>query len=279
MLEDQQADFPNTIKQVHQNQMDFDVNLEVFQGPLNLLLYVIEKNEISILDIPIISIIKDYLVYLDKKELTDIKGLSSFLLICSRLMLIKSRNLLPNDLVQEFSDEDNFDSEDSFNELTDALSEIKNYQDIIHELKELESIGHSYHREYPYKYKKITNFEDSLEGVSLEALSELFNKAIVKINEKNQGANHYMGLSEKVSFTQRMNVFTKRLNVEGSVNFFEYISEAISLEQIIVDFLCILTLIKVGYIKVLQDNKFGPISINKSKNVDESILASIVNEF
>lgn len=279
MLEEQQADFSNTIKQVHKNQMDFDINLEAFQGPLNLLLYVIEKNEISILDIPIISIVKDYLVYLDKKELTDIKELSSFLLICSRLMLIKSRNLLPNELVQEFSDEDNFDSEDSFNELTDALSEIKNYQDIIYELKELESIGHSYHREYPYKYEKITNFEDSLEGVSLEALSELFNKAIVRINENNQGINHSMGLSERVSFTQRMNVFTKRLNEEGSVNFFEYISEAISLEQIIVDFLCILTLIKVGYIKVLQDNKFGPISINKSKNVNEDILASIMSEF
>ena len=66
MLEEQQADFSNTIKQVHKNQMDFDINLEAFQGPLNLLLYVIEKNEISILDIPIISIVKDYLVYLDK---------------------------------------------------------------------------------------------------------------------------------------------------------------------------------------------------------------------
>ena len=277
LLEENQADFINTLKQARNNEIDFEVNLEVFNGPLNLLLFVIEKNEIDVLDISIINIIKDYLLFLDLQNNIDAQELSSFLLLASRIMLIKSRSLLPDELLNQLDNDEDHEYDTDLDNLSSALNEIKNYQDIIQELKELEYTGQSHIRENIFE--KVSNFEDSLDGVSLEALSVLFNQAVERIKLNQDTNNNAMGLNEKISFTDRIGVLTNRLNANKSIDFFDYISLASSLEQIIVDFLCILTLIKVGYVNVFQDNKFGPILINKLDSVDETILSSIVNEF
>ncbi len=277
LLEENQADFINTLKQARNNEINFEVNLEVFNGPLNLLLFVIEKNEIDILDIAIIEIIKDYLLFLDLQNSIDAQELSNFLLLASRIMLIKSRSLLPDELLNQLDNDQDHEYDEDLDNLSSALNEIKNYQDIIQELKELEYTGQSHIRENIFE--KVSNFEDSLDGVSLEALSVLFNQAVERIKLNQDTSNNAMGLNEKISFTDRIGVLTNRLNANKSIDFFDYISLASSLEQIIVDFLCILTLIKVGYVNVFQDNKFGPILINKLDGVDETILSSIVNEF
>ena len=277
LLEENQADFINTLKQARNNEIDFEVNLEVFNGPLNLLLFVIEKNEVNVLDISIINIIKDYLLFLDSKNSVDAYELSNFLLLASRIMLIKSRNLLPDEFLNQLDSDEDFNDDESLDNLSSALNEIKNYQDIIKELKELEYTGQSHIRENIFE--KVSNFEDSLDGVSLEALSVLFNQAVERIKLNQNSTNNAMGLNEKISFTDRIGALTNTLNTNQSIDFFDYISQASSLEQIIVDFLCILTLIKVGYVNVLQDNKFGPILINKLDGVNENVLSSIVNEF
>ncbi len=277
LLEENQADFINTLKQARNNEIDFEVNLEVFSGPLNLLLFVVEKNEINVLDISIIDIIKDYLFYLDSQNSVDLNELSNFLLLASRIMLIKSRNLLPDELLNQVDDSEDFNDDDNLDNLSQALNEIKNYQDIIKELKELEYAGQSHIRENVFE--KVSNFEDALDGVSLEALSVLFNQAVERIKLNKNSNNNAMGLNEKISFTDRIGALTERLKKNKSVDFFDYISQASSLEQIIVDFLCILTLIKVGYVNVLQDSKFGPILIQKLDGVNEKTLSSIVNEF
>lgn len=277
LLEENQADFIDTLKQARNNEIDFEVSLEVFNGPLNLLLFVIEKNEIDVLDISIINIIKDYLLFLDLQNNIDAQELSSFLLLASRIMLIKSRSLLPDELLNQLDNDEDHEYDTDLDNLSSALNEIKNYQDIIQELKELEYTGQSHIRENIFE--KVSNFEDSLDGVSLEALSVLFNQAVERIKLNQNTNNNAMGLNEKISFTDRIGVLTNRLNANKTVNFFDYISQASSLEQIIVDFLCILTLIKIGYVNVFQDNKFGPILINKLDGVDEKILSSIVNEF
>ena len=238
---------------------------------------MIEKNEIDILDIAIIDIIKDYLLFLDLQNSIDAQELSNFLLLASRIMLIKSRSLLPDELLNQLDNDQDHEHDEDLDNLSSALNEIKNYQDIIQELKELEYTGQSHIRENIFE--KVSNFEDSLDGVSLEALSVLFNQAVERIKLNQDTNNNAMGLNEKISFTDRIGVLTNRLNTNKSIDFFDYISQASSLEQIIVDFLCILTLIKVGYVNVFQDNKFGPILINKLDGVDETILSSIVNEF
>ena len=277
LLEENQADFIDTLKQALNNEIDLEVSIEVFNGPLNLLLFVIEKNEIDILDIAIIEIIKDYLLFLDLQNSIDAQELSNFLLLASRIMLIKSRSLLPDELLNQLDNDQDQEHDEDLDNLSSALNEIKNYQDIIQELKELEYTGQSHIRENIFE--KVSNFEDSLDGVSLEALSVLFNQAVERIKLNQDTNNNAMGLNEKISFTDRIGVLTNRLNANKSIDFFDYISLASSLEQIIVDFLCILTLIKVGYVNVFQDNKFGPILINKLDGVDETILSSIVNEF
>ena len=137
LLEENQADFIDTLKQARNNEIDFEVNLEVFNGPLNLLLFVIEKNEIDVLDISIINIIKDYLLFLDSQNSIDTQELSNFLLLASRIMLIKSRSLLPDELLNQLDSDEGHEHDADLDNLSSALNEIKNYQDIIQELKEL----------------------------------------------------------------------------------------------------------------------------------------------
>ena len=159
LLEENQADFIDTLKQARNNEIDFEVNLEVFNGPLNLLLFVIEKNEVNVLDISIINIIKDYLLFLDSQNSVDVNELSNFLLLASRIMLIKSRNLLPDEFLNQLDSDEDFNNDESLDHLSSALNEIKNYQDIIKELKELEYTGQSHIRENVFE--KVSNFEDS----------------------------------------------------------------------------------------------------------------------
>ncbi|MFB0900812.1 MAG: hypothetical protein QMB22_02245, partial [Dehalococcoidia bacterium] len=137
-------------------------------------------------------------------------------------------------------------------------------------------IGHSHYRENIYS--KSNNFQESLDGISLDQLSDLFNQAIISIKD-NRTDNGDINFVEEVSFTGRMDAFAKTLNEKGSLDFFDYIVQAKSLEQVIVDFLCILTFIKIGYIQVIQQNKFGPILINKINDIDEMKLSSIITDF
>ena len=106
----------------------------------------------------------------------------------------------------------------------------------------------------------------------------MFNQAIISIKD-NRTDNGDINFVEEVSFTGRMDAFAKTLNEKGSLDFFDYIVQAKSLEQVIVDFLCILTFIKIGYIQVIQQNKFGPILINKINDIDEMKLSSIITDF
>jgi|TARA_B110000263_G_C15310472_1_gene512835 segregation and condensation protein A len=276
LLEDKQADSKKAELQFNKDQVNFDVDLAVFKGPLNLLLYVIERNELNVLDVPIVHIVKSYITYLENFSVVELQEVSKFLLVCSRLMLLKSRNILPKEFVQNIDELDSMELNTELNNLTNALNEIKNYQEIIHDLKELENIGHSHYRENIYS--KSNNFQESLDGISLDQLSDLFNQAIISIKD-NRTDNGDINFVEEVSFTGRMDAFAKTLNEKGSLDFFDYIVQAKSLEQVIVDFLCILTFIKIGYIQVIQQNKFGPILINKINDIDEMKLSSIITDF
>ncbi|MFB0900753.1 MAG: segregation/condensation protein A, partial [Dehalococcoidia bacterium] len=134
MLEDKQADSKKAELQFNKDQVNFDVDLAVFKGPLNLLLYVIERNELNVLDVPIVHIVKSYITYLENFSVVELQEVSKFLLVCSRLMLLKSRNILPKEFVQNIDELDSMELNTELNNLTNALNEIKNYQEIIHGL-------------------------------------------------------------------------------------------------------------------------------------------------
>ena len=112
--------------------MNYKLKLDVFEGPLDLLLYLIKKNDIDICDIPIADITEQYMEYIEMMKLLDLELVGEFLVMAATLMQIKSRMLLPPDPVEEQEEEDPRD------ELVKRLQEYKIFKEIAEDLKEKE---------------------------------------------------------------------------------------------------------------------------------------------
>lgn len=142
--------------------MDYSVKIDEFEGPLDLLLHLIKEDNIDIYDISIDKITKDYLDYINKMEELNINVASSYLVMASELMEIKSKSLLPSNKKEEVSENE---EEVSRERLISKLIEYKKYKEITSSFKELESLRKEIYIKSPENIKnyideKITNDND-----------------------------------------------------------------------------------------------------------------------
>ena len=132
-----------------------DVKLPAFSGPLELLLHLIEKNKVSIYDIPIAVITDQYMAYLDRMEETDLDTMSAFLVMASTLLSIKAKMLLPEKKKQDEEEEE----VDPRQELVEALLEYKMYHELAAELKEREGAAGLVLYQDPTIPKEVREYE------------------------------------------------------------------------------------------------------------------------
>ena len=241
---------------------DYNISLEIFEGPLDLLLYLIKKEEVDIHDIPIEKITVQYLEYLNLMKILDLNIAGDFIVMSSTLMLIKSRMLLPS------VDQDDDEEEDPRWDLVQQLVEYKKFKDVAGHLEELEKkmddvfIRESDHAQLGNKtnidlkdanvFDLLTALSDALENVKEEDLVEIF-------------AEEY-SVSQKVNFVKESLQITKKLNVT------DLFCGMTSRNEIICTFLAILELMKSNEIMALQDCSFDSIfvkSAKKFKNLSE----------
>ena len=243
---------------------DYNISLEIFEGPLDLLLYLIKKEEVDIHDIPIEKITVQYLEYLNLMKILDLNIAGDFIVMSSTLMLIKSRMLLPS---AEQADAQE-DEEDPRWDLVQQLVEDKKFKDVADHLEELEKnmddvfIRESDHAQLGNTtnidlkdanvFDLLTAFSDALENVNEEDLVEIF-------------ADEY-SVSQKIDFVKESLQITKKLNVT------DLFCGMTSRNEIICTFLAILELMKSNEIIALQDSSFDSIfvkSTKKLKNLSE----------
>ena len=154
--------------------MGIAVKLQAFEGPLDLLLHLIEKNKVSIYDIPIAEITDQYMAYLHEMKKQDLGVMSEFLLMAATLLNIKSRMLLPKEVNEEGEEED------PRQELVQQLLEYKMYKYISYELKERRQDAAQvlYHKqdlpEEVKAYKQPVSTEELLAGVTLSRMHRIF---------------------------------------------------------------------------------------------------------
>ena len=159
--------------------MGIPVKLQVFEGPLDLLLHLIDKNKINIYDIPIVQITEQYMEYIHQMEKQDLNIMSEFLLMAATLINIKSKMLLPKE-VNEDGDEI-----DPREELVQKLLEYKMYKYISYELKDRYfDAGKAMYKESTIpkeimEYEEPVVLEELLDGVTLEKLNSIF-KSVIK---------------------------------------------------------------------------------------------------
>lgn len=232
-----------------------DLKLEVFEGPLDLLLHLIKENKMDIFDIEIESITKQYLDYIHKMKEQNLDIASAYLVMASELTLIKARMLLPRPKV----DEEETEEEDPREELVARLLEYQAYKEITKTLKENESKRQEIHTKLP---ENINNYieENTLitgEG-SLDLLVDAFKKFLVRKSEEKP-------LSTKVTMKE-ITVSSRKLEIksilkkEKKVSFFKLFPVSTK-EYIVATFLAILDMARNKELLIKQEELFSDIIV------------------
>lgn len=243
--------------------MAIPVKLEVFEGPLDLLLHLIEKNKIDIYDIPIALITEQYMDYLKEMEKQDLDNMSEFLVMAATLLKIKSRMLLP----QEESEEE--EQEDPRQELVERLLEYKMYKYMSLELRDL----HTDADKMMFKkstlppevadFKEEINLEELIGDLTLSKLNDIFRSVMKKQVDKIDPVRSKFGKIEKeeVNLSVKMRYVQEYGLANKKFSFRKLLEEQHDKMDLIVTFLCILELMKMGRISIVQEEIFDDIFI------------------
>lgn len=233
--------------------MTYEIKLDIFEGPLDLLLYLIRKNEIDIYDIPIALITEQYLQYLDMMRAMNLDLAGEYLVLASTLLLIKSKMLLPEPPM----DGEQPEEEDPRAELVRQLLEYQAYKEASLTLASRPLLERDVFKQaYP-----PFNFEaDDLEPVIEASLFDLVKAFQYIIANIEPGVTLEIDI-EKLSLTDRIHDILERLTEKHSLMFDELLLERRDRRWIIFTFLAVLELMKTRLIKAYQPGPFGQIRI------------------
>lgn len=242
--------------------MELTVKLQVFEGPLDLLLHLLEKNKVNIYDIPIVEITNQYMEYIAEMRRQDLNVMSEFLVMAATLLDIKSKMLLP---AKESED----DEEDPRAELVQQLLEYKMYKCMAYELRDRQIDAEKVWFKAPtippevLAYEEPVNVNELMSGVTLARLNDIFQSIIKKQADKIDPVRSKFGRIEKeeVSLSDKMTYVEEYSLHHGHFSFRSLLEAQSGKMEVVVTFLAILELMKMGKIVVSQEYTFDDIKI------------------
>jgi segregation and condensation protein A len=237
---------------------DYKVKLEVFEGPLDLLLYLIKKEEVDIYDIPIERITNQYMEYLTLMQMLNLEVAGEFLVMAATLMYIKSRMLLPVD--QQVTDAEAEEGEDPRWELIRQLVEYKKFKDAAAQLSKREDEqANIFPRQAPDAGIEA-NKDVPLAEVSIFDLINAFNDVLKKATARE---DFHEILEERFTVSDKIEEILYTLRDRLEMIFSELFANAGSRAEVVVTFLALLELIRMKRLKVQQTEAFGEIRVIK----------------
>ena len=236
--------------------MALSVKLEAFEGTLDLLLHLIEKNKVDIYDIPIVEITNQYFEYIKAMEAEDMNVCSEFLVMAATLVDIKCRMLLPKEEDEEGNEED------PRTELVEKLLQYKMYKYMSYELKDMQmdaGVSVCKKESFPEEVmdKKIpVDYENLVGDLTLLRLHEIFQDMLKREEDKIDPIRSKYGKIEKdeVDMEAKSFYIEDYIRTHKKFSFRSLLERQHSKAEVIVSFLLILELMKVGKITVSQDN-------------------------
>ena len=246
--------------------MELTVKLQVFEGPLDLLLHLIEKNKIDIYDIPIVEITDQYLDYIKQMETEDMNVMSEFLVMAATLLDIKCRMLLPKEVNEEGEEED------PRAELVQKLLEYKMYKYMSFELRDRQvDAGKSWYKK-PMLPKEVENYhypidyQELIGDVNLAKLHEIFKSVIKRQEDKIDPIRSQFGKIEKdeINLEEKQSYIEEYVKNHKCFSFRELLEKQGSKMEVIVTFLAVLEMMKQGIISIEQEDIFADIIITSS---------------
>ncbi|MFH1655345.1 MAG: segregation/condensation protein A [Candidatus Omnitrophota bacterium] len=239
--------------------MSYKIKLDFFEGPLDLLLYLIKKNEVNIYDIPISTITEQYLQYIEVMKLLDLDIVGEFLVVAATLMQIKSKMLLPQ---PDESPEEEI--EDPRAELINRLLEYQKYKDAADDLRQREIARKNLFTREPDK-KTEERFLREPGEVYFEAnlfdLISAFSKAMKEVPRE----IFYEVMRDEFTVDQKIHDILHILLEEPEISLQTIFLKAVNKLEIIASFLAILELIRLKEITIIQRQLFGEIRILRNK--------------
>ena len=232
--------------------MAYEIKLDIFEGPLDLLLYLIKKNEIDIYDIPIALITEQYLEHIEIMKSLNLDLAGEYLVLASTLIHIKSKMLLP---VPE--DEEGEDEEDPREGLVRQLLEYQAFKEAALNLNKMNVLGRDvFSRGYSFR-EETEEAEIPIREVGIFELVEAFRNAVSEAGDED-----LMEIDvEKISLSETINQIMDELHKKKMLAFTDLLGGLDSRIRIIYTFLAILELMKMRVIRAYQAVSYGPIRI------------------
>jgi segregation and condensation protein A len=238
-----------------------------FEGPLDLLLHLIERNELDITEVSLLHVTEQYLTYLRSTEEINLGALADFVATGARLLLLKSRALLPIE-----TDDSDLD-EDEGTDLMNALREYRRFKEAAEFLRERDTTHQTYRREVPPPEIPLPT---GLDKVTLDSLVEVLREVMDRLPAEEPVSTV---APERIRLRDRLRGIVDLLEREQRTSFRRLVENATSRVAVIVDFLAILELIKLRYLEATQSERFGDIDLVRMTDATIPDLAELAEDF
>ncbi|HWC59574.1 MAG TPA: segregation/condensation protein A [Verrucomicrobiae bacterium] len=252
---------------------EYKVKFEVFEGPLDLLLYLIKKEEVDIYEVNLTKLATQFIEYIETMRLLDLEIAGEFLVMASTLMYIKSKELLPveKQVVVEGDDE----GEDPRWELIRQLVEYKKFKDAAAQLQSLEAAQENTFPRLPIKPVFEEEAAPTKPEVSIFDLLNAVNSVLQRFSKKEDARDIF---EEKWTVSEKIEFVMKSIAERGKVTFNELFSQAASRTEVVCTFLAILELIRMKQLVCAQAEPFAEIEVRAAQASVAAVAASPANE-
>jgi len=240
---------------------EYKVQFEVFEGPLDLLLYLIKKEEVDIYDVNLTKLATQFIEYIDLMREFDLEVAGEFLVMASTLMYIKSRELLPVD--QQVTAEGEEEGEDPRWELIRQLVEYKKFKDAAMQLQTLEVRQENVFPRLPGKLEFESTTPLPKPDVSIFDLLNAVNSVLKRFGQREGGGAIF---EDKWTVSEKIEYILRALAERGRVLFSELFATAASRSEVVCTFLALLELIRLKQLLCKQSEEFGEIEIHSSQS-------------
>ena len=255
---------PDSRREIENNCMALEVKLQAYEGPLDLLLHLIDVNKVDIYDIPIAGITDQYLEYIRAMEKENMDVTSEFLVMAATLLDIKCRMLLPKEVNEEGEELD------PRQELVEKLLEYKMYKYMSFELRERSgAAAREMYRERRLPdevagYMPPIDYDELIGDTTLSALNDLFLEILRRQKYRVDPVRSSFGTIERdaINLSAKQTYIRAYLTNHRHTSFRQLLEEAGSRQEVIVTFLVVLELMKNGSVEVTQEENFGEIMID-----------------
>lgn len=260
----------------------YAVRLDAFEGPMDLLLHLIQDNEIDIYDIPVATLCTQYLDYLTNMENARVDVAGEFLVMAATLLEIKSMMLLPDREAGLFEAWD--EAEDPRTELVTKLVEYKRYKEAARQLKSLEMTEGAYYTREASDLSEVVpaDPEKMNEPTEIELLSEALRRVLMKLDRTDTHRENFFSTMHREPYAveDAMRVLTDRLKGAEAISFESLFEDGTTRNIIVTTFLALLELLKLKRVSVVQDGMFSGILIQRREpgETEEALIQETLLE-